>query len=181
MEAGDCPTLNMNAMENYLLSHSLKQRSEILLIVKVSTVSWYEASAFPNWICISRNILNYVISIWQIKGSIQKGFLFTKGVLSYILDETKDIEIFKFPSEKLLLNVFMSKYCTVAGPTYAKNTDFPCQPILMFSRDFYSAFSCLFYDPLLERTYLVCLLSNYCGRGKPENHHQKIITFSGSF
>ncbi len=23
MEAGDCPTLNMNAMENYLLSHSL--------------------------------------------------------------------------------------------------------------------------------------------------------------
>ncbi len=24
MEAGDCPTLNMNAMENYLLSHSLK-------------------------------------------------------------------------------------------------------------------------------------------------------------
>ena len=28
LEAGDCPTLNMNAMENYLLSHSLK--SEIL-------------------------------------------------------------------------------------------------------------------------------------------------------
>ncbi len=25
MEAGDCPTLNMNAMENYLLSQSLKQ------------------------------------------------------------------------------------------------------------------------------------------------------------
>ncbi len=24
MEAGDCPTLNMNAMENYLLSHSLR-------------------------------------------------------------------------------------------------------------------------------------------------------------
>ncbi len=24
MEAGNCPTLNMNAMENYLLSHSLK-------------------------------------------------------------------------------------------------------------------------------------------------------------
>ncbi len=24
MEAGDCPTLNMNAMENYLLGHSLK-------------------------------------------------------------------------------------------------------------------------------------------------------------
>ncbi len=24
MEAGDCPTLNMNAMENYLLSQSLK-------------------------------------------------------------------------------------------------------------------------------------------------------------
>ncbi len=23
MEAGDCPTLNMNAMGNYLLSHSL--------------------------------------------------------------------------------------------------------------------------------------------------------------
>ncbi len=25
MEAGDCPTLNMNAMENDLLSHSLNQ------------------------------------------------------------------------------------------------------------------------------------------------------------
>ncbi len=25
MEAGDCPTLNMNAMEDYLLSHSLKK------------------------------------------------------------------------------------------------------------------------------------------------------------
>ncbi len=28
MEAGDCPTLNMNAMENYLLSHSLTGNSE---------------------------------------------------------------------------------------------------------------------------------------------------------
>ncbi len=27
MEAGDCLTLNMNAMENYLLSHSLKDKN----------------------------------------------------------------------------------------------------------------------------------------------------------
>ncbi len=30
MEAGDCPTLNTNAMENYLLSHSLRANHKLL-------------------------------------------------------------------------------------------------------------------------------------------------------
>ena len=40
-------------------------------------------------------------------------------------------------------------------------------PILMFSRNFYSAFLCLFYEPLLERTDLFCLLRDHCARTKP--------------
>ncbi len=32
----------------------------------------------------------------------------------------------------------------------------------MFSRNFYSAFLCLFYEPLLERKDLFCLLRDHC-------------------
>ncbi len=36
MEAGDCPTLNMNAMENYLLSHSLNAlTAKVIKVLKL--------------------------------------------------------------------------------------------------------------------------------------------------
>ncbi len=42
MEAGDGPTLNMNAMENYLLSHSLKaDRLHLYTIIRISRLVRY--------------------------------------------------------------------------------------------------------------------------------------------
>ncbi len=36
MEAGDCPALNMNALHNYLLSHSLSGITSYIVIRKVT-------------------------------------------------------------------------------------------------------------------------------------------------
>ena len=61
----------------------------------------------------------------------------------------------------------------VGYPTQVSDLDLaPDHPILMFSRNFYSAFLCLFYEPLLDRTDLFCLLRDHCARSKPWLFHR---------
>ncbi len=63
MEAGDCPTLNMNAMKNYLLSHSLNdiEKHGFLLLIKEDAINWEIAkwkslqAGFHFWVDFKRN------------------------------------------------------------------------------------------------------------------------------
>ncbi len=79
MEAGDCPTLNMNAMENYLLSHSL--RVSLSNVIIASPVVPFMAVLHPNYHKVSflsfkltlSHSSHIVLSLLSRKGCSQPG------------------------------------------------------------------------------------------------------------
>ncbi len=52
MEAGDCPMLNVNAMENYLLSHSLNNRGFNCANASITGINGTKSNAFNSCVCV---------------------------------------------------------------------------------------------------------------------------------
>ncbi len=67
MEAGDCPTLNMNAMENYLLSHSLRKKNTVCRIHLCLKIIFVGRKFISFNECLTSVCLWFAVKSWYAK------------------------------------------------------------------------------------------------------------------